>query len=518
MSPRRLATAATLLLVFTTNLHAQHDPHRNAMRHVAKGRFQRAANALKKAKKGDPETHYVLTVSLLRQNKTAEAVREAKKALDAGLPFERFVAGPRGAMRKLYETDDYRKWLAMHKPSPILHGPMLGRMTSSSVALWLRTRSAAKVAIQVLQGDKIVATSKPVSTQRRSDFTAVLTVDGLNAETTYQYQVRINDKAVKTLNASFTTYPKLGSGGKFNVCFGGGAGYVPKWEYMWKTIGRYKPAAMLMLGDNVYIDDPTQRLTNRYCYYRRQARTEWRGLTASTAFYSIYDDHDFGLNDCVPGPEIERPKWKRKVWNLFRQNWVNPAYGGGTKQPGCWYDFSIGDVHFIMLDGRYYRSRGEQLSMLGPVQNEWLRKTLKRSKGTFKIIASPVPWSPGVKPGSKDTWDGFAEEREAIFRFVATNKIEGVFLIAADRHRTDLRVTRRKTGYDLYEFESSKLTNRHTHRVVKTPGLIWGYNKTCSFGLMRFDTTAKDPVVHFDAMTIDDKRIHTFTLRRNQLK
>ena len=155
--------------------------------------------------------------------------------------------------------------------------------------------------------------------------------------------------------------------------------------------------------------------------------------------------------------------------------------------------------------------------MLGPVQNAWLRKTVKESRGVFKVIASPVPWSAGVKPGSQDTWDGFKAEREAIFGFLEKQQIGGVFLISADRHRTDLRVTKREKGYDLFEFESSKLTNRHTHRVVKTPGLKWGYNKTCSFGLMRFDTTSKDPSVQFDAVTIDGKRVHTYRLRRSQL-
>ena len=148
---------------------------------------------------------------------------------------------------------------------------------------------------------------------------------------------------------------------------------------------------------------------------------------------------------------------------------------------------------------------------------KWLKRTLKASRGTFTIIASPVPWSPGVKPGSRDTWDGFAQEREEIFRFIETERINGVILVSADRHRTDLRVTKRESGYDLYELESSKLTNRHTHKVVQTPGLIWGYNKTCSFAVMEFDTKAKDPQVRFEAVTIDGEKVHDHVLKMSQL-
>ena len=48
-----------------------------------------------------------------------------------------------------------------------------------------------------------------------------------------------------------------------------------------EVIGKYDPAALLMLGDNVYIDQPEHLLCHKYCYYRRQARPEWRRTTAS---------------------------------------------------------------------------------------------------------------------------------------------------------------------------------------------------------------------------------------------
>ena len=62
-----------------------------------------------------------------------------------------------------------------------------------------------------------------------------------------------------------------------------------------------------------------------------------------------------------------------------------------------------------------------------------------------------VPFSKGIKPGSKDPWDGYPDEREEIFSFIESEKIGGVFLIAADRHRIDLRRTDRPQGYDLFE-------------------------------------------------------------------
>ena len=503
-----------LALAFTSSALAQHDPQRNATQAIAEGRFAEAEKILSKADAKDPETMFVRMMLALKQGTVEAAVQHAKSALDAGLPFSRLVSGPRELLGALHQTAAYKSWFKEHggENLQVLHGPMVGAVTDSGASFWLRTARAAKVQVRL---GKIV--SDEVSTKAASDFTAVVKVSGLEANQPYDYEVLIDGKAVAVAGTRFSTFPEHGTPGKFSVAFGGGAGFVPKWEYMWDTIGSFKPSALLMLGDNVYIDQPEFLLCQHYCYHRRQARPEWRKLVASTPTFSIYDDHDFGKNDCVPGPEIEVPKWKRSVWNVFRQNWVNPSYGGGEKQPGCWYDFHIGDVHFIMLDGRYYRDlKGG--SMLGPVQKAWLKETLKASTGKFKVLASPVPWAEKIKPGSKDPWDGFPAEREEIFSFIETEKVAGVFLIAADRHRTDLRTTERPNGYQLFEFESSKLTNRHTHPVVKTPGLIWGFNKTCSFGLMRFNTTAADPQVTFECVTIDGEVLHSYTLPVSKLK
>ena len=140
---------------------------------------------------------------------------------------------------------------------------------------------------------------------------------------------------------------------------------------------------------------------------------------------------------------------------------------------------------------------------------------LLSSTATFKVLASPVPWAYGAKPGSLDPWQGYKQEREEIFSFLEENKIDGVILISADRHRSDAWKIERPDGYDLYEFESSKLTNVHTHGIM--PGALFGYNEKCSFGLLSFDTTVADPQVTYQIISIDNDVIHTFSLNRSQL-
>lgn len=497
----------------TASACAQHDGARDAVRQIANAKYGQVDSTLQKKKPfaGEAESLFVQMMNLLAQDKPVPAWAKAQQALQEGLPPERLVVGPRSLLTKLESVAEYRTWLRETDLPVLIHGPMVGNVTSNAASLWVRTSREVDVIAEVSGIDQ----SSQQRTRRENDFTAILRLENLEPNQTYKYTVKVKDG--DTAEGTFRTFPAEGDGGKFAVGFGGGAGYVPEWENMWDTILGFEPHAFLMLGDNVYIDQPEKVLAQHYCYYRRQSRPEWKRFTSRTAIYSIWDDHDFGTNDCVPGPKVDEPAWKKRVWNVFRQNWANPGYGDGQEQPGCWYDFRMGDVHFILLDGRYYRDlKGG--SMLGPKQKAWLLETLLKSDATFKVIASPVPFTAGIKRGSRDPWDGFPEEREEIFQHIETHRIEGVFLVAADRHRTDLRITKRANGYDLYEFESSRLTNHHTHPVVKTDGLVWGYNKTCSFALMNFDTTLDDPQVEFRCIGIDGEAKESFTLKRSQLR
>lgn len=468
---------------------------------------------------GDLESLYGLAVAYTQKGDLGKAMGYAKRAVDAGLPFERFLAGPRDLLKPLTDSDDF-KALAATRAVELLHGPLLGCVTDKSARFWVRTAHEVPVQAIVYRasagGMQIAAQSEVAKTSKQRDFTAVVSVAGLQPDTPYVYDLLVDGKKLET-TWEFRTFPASGSRAKFQVGFGGGAGYTPQHERMWNTVASHRFPAFLLLGDNVYIDHPTQPQVQQYCYYRRQSRPEYRRFSAATSIFAIWDDHDFVSNDKWGGPEIGVPAWKIPVWRLFRDNWNNPAYGGGEKQPGCWFDFSIADVDFFMLDGRYYRTnpKGQQLSMLGPVQKRRFLEKVKNSKATFKVLASPVPWTPNTKPGSRDTWDGYAAEREEIFSFLETNRIDGVILIAADRHRSDAWKMERPNGYDLYEFESSKLTNIHTHSIIK--GCLFGYNKKCSFGELTFDTTKEDPEVTYRIFNIDNELIYTLTLKRSQL-
>jgi alkaline phosphatase D len=513
--------------------------------HLEAGQADALITYLKKRPQKDPpdlDPLFGLAAAYAETGDIQTAMTYVTKAVDGGMPVQRFLAGPRQALAPLTGSAQFKQFLKAHAPGELLHGPMVGAVTHQSVRFWIRTLNevAFKVQLSTSKTMTVPIQSAPGKTSAHEDYTGTLDVGGLEPNTRYYYRLFVGGRVMGLDGSpSFQTYPTPGKKTKFQIAFGGGSNNKPQFESMWDTILTRKPLAFLGLGDNNYYNMPEPLSVPRYCYYMRHSRPEWRRMVASTAVYGIWDDHDFAGNDSIGGPRIDEPAWKRPVWRVFRQNWVNPYYGGGDSQPGCWHDFKIGDVDFFMLDCRYYRvdpqgkdpvytdPTATQPSMLGPVQKQWLLNKLKGSTATFKIIAASVPWAfesktgrqmsanLGRRPGHEDTWQGFGREREDIFAFIEQQKIEGVFLISADRHRSDAWKIERENGYAFYEAMSSHLTKRSSHPAM--PGALFTSLGKPAYGLLTLDTTLSDPEIRYDVVKIDDTVDGTLVIKKSQL-
>lgn len=498
--------------------------HQLALRYMLRNRFAEAQTLLEDfldERPEDAESRFMMGILRAQEERADAAIDQFQRAVELGLPEQRIIAGPRSLLKPIAHEDYVQRLFERHETAPI-HGPMVGDVTDQSASVWIRTAQESEITVIVARDAALseVIAREPGSTAAEDDFTCVVTVDGLRPASKYHYGIQIDDGPVHSSRQQwFRTFQRERMPVRFTLAFGGGAGFVPNNERMWNTIDGVEPDLMLMLGDNVYIDDPESVEMQQYTYYRRQSRPEWRGLVAHTPVFSIWDDHDFSTNDSWGGPDVDVPFWKRDyVWKTFKQNWSNPGYGGGQDQPGCWYTFSVGDVAFIMLDCRYYRTdpRGDNPTMLGPAQLQWLKEQLARSKGTFKVLCSSVPWDFRTKGASLDTWNGYRDEREEIFSFIEDNQIEGIVLMSADRHRSDAWLIERPDGYDFHELNSSRLTNQHRHG--EKDQAIFSYNEKQSFGRVTFDTIQDTPQVTYDVITIDGERKHSLTISRGQLE
>ncbi|TWU31972.1 alkaline phosphatase D family protein [Novipirellula artificiosorum] len=417
--------------------------------------------------------------------------------------------GAEGAMADLLTEPAFVDLVQRHDLK-LFSGPMLGDVQPTSAKFWVRT--AGQASVQILVGEQA---SERVTTAPADDFTAVMTVAGLKPFTDYAYVVQVDGKPIRRDTFRFRTAPEKGQPVEFHVTFGSGSRYVPAHEYAWRNMSKTRPLAYLGLGDNVYIDVVNRRGAQRLFYYRRCLSPAYRDLISSVGMYAVWDDHDMAMNDSAGGAGLEAP-WKIPNWTVFRQNWNNPHYGGGASVPGTWHSFSLGDVDFLMTDGRFYREKEDQ-TMLGPDQKKWLFEELAAAKGKFKVIASGTMWSDGADKGGKDSWAGpwARGERDEIFDWINEKKIDGVILISGDRHRSDIWKIDRPRGYPLYEFVSAKVTNEHTHETF--PNAVWSYNEGNFWGQLSFDLRLDDPVMTFKCVDISGKVVKEFPLKLSHL-
>ena len=106
--------------------------HRPIIAKLGNGKFQSAISELKaylKKAPHDEETLFCLALAYSGSGNGAEAFNYAKKAMSQGLPFERFIAGPRTLNEALLKTDGF---IEMMRSSSVklVHGPMIGDLST----------------------------------------------------------------------------------------------------------------------------------------------------------------------------------------------------------------------------------------------------------------------------------------------------------------------------------------------------------------------------------------------------
>lgn len=475
------------------------------------------------------ESHYVLALAHGLRGRPDDANRALETALRLGLPPERLLADRSEPMRRLHATPAWQR--VARESTGLLHGPMLGAVTTDGARFWVRTLRESDIEVRVsARGDFDRPDARAAGrTRAADDFTGIVAVSGLRPDTLYRYELRLDGRPlVRGQEWEFRTFPADDTKRVVRLAFGGCAKYFPANERNWDTIRLRRPDAFMILGDNVYIDlpDPVGPLHD-YTYHQRQSRPEFRRLTAGVPTYAIWDDHDAGIDDVFLGPYPDKPRWKVEHLDLFRLNWVNPSYGAPPEWPAVWHRFRVGPVECFMLDGRYYRENflKERPSMLGPAQKAWLLRALRESTAPFKLLVSPVAWADDAKIertpsgetiNAKDIWSGFPEERAEIFGFLAEHRIGGVILLSSDRHRHDVRVIARPRGYPLWEIMSGWLTNEKGTDGSGRP--VFEYLGGPGFGFLTFDPAAPDPTVVMEIITLDGEPVFRRELRLSELQ
>lgn len=318
--------------------------------------------------------------------------------------------------------------------SPLIsHGPLLGNVTANDAMVWVRTTTAASVALLYSTGSDPEQQTGIVPTSESADFTAFLPLTGLQPNTQYSYRILVSGLA-STAVYRFTTSPVVGSDApfSFSVFTDFFTGYAP---------GLFK-AANMDPAFTIFLGDLDHRNPTKLDAMRRMHR-ELRGpetnfgkdmlatiINRQIPFYHIWDDHDYGNND-----SNKNLPWRAQSLQAFFEYFPLAADNGSPD--GVWQYHHYANADFFMIDDRAFRdppgpTRSSQGTMLGTAQKAWLKDRMLRSTARWKFFVSSVPFNRTSKPS--DAWAGFKAERQELVDFIRSNNIKNVIVISGDIH------------------------------------------------------------------------------------
>ena len=227
---------------------------------------------------------------------------------------------------------------------------------------------------------------------------------------------------------------------------------------IWQSIKKEDLNYFIFLGDNVYGDTRYGSLRKMKSAYDKQKKVLPDFLN-DISIFSIWDDHDFGIND--GGADY---RFKRRAQELYLDFWEITKDDDRSNREGIYFSkneiFFDKKFKFIFLDTRFFRSKlkGKKsnyieniepdATILGNAQWTWLENELK-SDFDFLLIFSSIQII--AKDHRFEKWSNFPNERAKLFELLEQFN-DKTILFSGDRHRAGIY---RKNG--IIEVTSSSM-------------------------------------------------------------
>ncbi len=273
------------------------------------------------------------------------------------------------------------------------------------------------------------------------------------------------------------------------------------------TVKQTNPDVFLFMGDNVYADDETDdpALNSLKQAYGQLANvSSFTSLRRSVPILTIWDDHDYGLNDA--GGDWPR---KQAAESLYEYVWGVRPDDPRTQREGIYFARNIGPkgrrVQMIFLDTRYFRTRltknkpngfgayvpSEDLrqSMLGEDQWQWFEEQLLEPAELRIIISSIMVLS---EAHGWESWRMMPKERSRLYDLLKSTQAKGVIIVSGDTHSGGIYHSKTSLNYPLTELNASSL-NVPLTSFVKNPQrmpdtkLLGDVYYEANFGLIDID-------------------------------
>lgn len=375
----------------------------------------------------------------------------------------------------------------------LTHGPVFGGVTSSAANIFVRTSDVATVTLRYGTDPTLTTylTSAPFTTDSTSDFTKIIPLAGLVAESSYYLDVQVDGVSqFVSPFPTFTTFPLPNTSRTFK--------FVVLTDFisikdLTTTVQTYASAAaenpaFVFIGGDFDHRNP-QTIDTKRGMFKDLYDPATRNMTgfASDILRKFpiarqWDDHDSGDNN------IDRTF---PSWSLTQQVFTEytPLYPLPTVTPGIWQQFSYAQADFFVLDCRSQRDPDGDLddanksmldgNNLGPIgELEWLKAGLLNSTAVWKVIFTSVVTNTTTK--FPDGWAGYQTEWQSLKSYIQSNNIQNVVFVAGDLH---LAAIDNGSIAGFPEMSCPTPNNEHTGDCATASRGTWSegyYDATCS--------------------------------------
>jgi alkaline phosphatase D len=258
-------------------------------------------------------------------------------------------------------------------------------------------------------------------------------------------------------------------------------------------------------GDTVYASEQPFSLDRlNAAYAKQQVQSGFARLRASVAHLSMWDDHDYGLND--GGAAFEH---KQASKDAFLRFWNIAQDDPRRQRQGLYHAAVFGPagrrVQIILLDTRWFRSpwkptdlrdapgRERYLpdpdpgkTMLGAEQWDWLAQQLKVPAEVRLVVSGIQVMAQGH---GWECWANFPHELQRLFDSLRAARANGVVLVSGDRHFGALYRDRFGMPYPVTELTTSGMTHSWQGAKEAGPNRLGDLFDGLNYGLVEVDWT-----------------------------
>ena len=353
-----------------------------------------------------------------------------------------------------------------------------------------------------------------VSVTEATDFTNHFALADLKPATRYFYA---SESAGSEVRGAFQTAPSEKAPSDFRFCVMTCQGYPDRGHAdghaIYPAMQALSPAFACLTGDLVYYDnDPPRAETPqlaRYHWERMFSLPRLLAFNKSVGTYWLKDDHDTLNDDSWPSKTMGSFTFAEGQ-RIFRQQ--APLTSGPSYRTFRWGR----DLQIWLTEGRDFRSPntmtdGPEKTILGKAQKEWLKRTLKASDATWKLLISPTPLVGPDRAKKNDNHSnaGFQHEGDELRAWFKANVPGNFVVICGDRH-WQYHSVHPETG--LNEFSVGAASDEH---AAGTPGEDKRYHKFHRVKGGFLSVTVKPGTLLFEHRDIHGSVVYTYSAIKN---